>query len=398
MKRTLSLTIVLVIVSLLWVIPSQAQNSSGWQAWLYNRSANELVRVNETGEVLQQTAAPALDGETLLGGAIAFSEAGNRAATCSEDENGNVTLIVYDLTNEEVLQTRELGNVAHCTLTGHSFDGRQLAYGVLNDIYENLEGWAFEVMDWQTGEILYSLNSEDAEVMVTDYLSVPAPAYHEGGLLVLRMDPFAIGGEMTHALPSFVWEPAENRLGRQVDDVYGNPGLDILSQRGEIIWLETDEDYTTPTNSALLPYTPMNVIKSSDRSGQHQVIVSGEGEAIGAITYADNGQKVLFQTIAYHTNRAPTYSWNVIDRNGNVTSLGELAPSVIDAAPTRDGFALLYQEGGQTLLARYSFVRNRLQEPEIIWTGEGDAFQWWLVWSTPITGEGNLVSWQNVAP
>lgn len=398
MRRIISLTIVMVTVALLHVPASQAQNNTGWQAWLYNRSTNELVRVDETGEVLQQTTAPALDGETLLGGAIAFSEDGNRAVTCSEDENGDVTLVVYDLFNEEILQTRELGNVAYCTLTEHSFDGREVAYGVLNNIYENLEGWVFEVMDWHTGEILHSLNSEDAAVMVTDYLSVPAPAYHEGGLLVLRMDPFAIGGEMTHSLPSFVWQPAENRLGRQADDVYGNPGLDILARRGEIIWLERDEDYTTPANSALLPYTPMNVIKSSDKSGQHQVIASGEGEAIGAITYADNGQKVLFQTIAYHANRAPTYSWNVIDRSGNVTSLGELAPSVIDAAPTRDGFALLYQEDGQTILARYSFVRNRLREPEIIWTGAGDAFQWWLVWSSSIMGEGNLVAWQNVAP
>lgn len=377
---------------------AQETKQADWSTWLYNQKSDSLVRVGLNGIVLKEMNYPVLAGQKPLQPTISVSPDGDLIATCAIDEDELMaTLIIYDTVRDEILQTRELGDVVYCTLLKQSFsqDGQFLAYGAIYDFYNGQpeEMWLFEVMDIASGDVLYELFFDDESAFDNvDYSGLPGSMLFDTNLemIVLSWEGYAVDGGFPTL--SYIWRYAEGELTQQADKLYGKRGLNILPNRGEIVWLDrNDEDY--PPSEELVQTPNLNVVMSSDKTGEHKVIAT-LGPAQGAsLHYIQNGERVLIREIGYDAEIEDIYShWSILDRNGQRTELPGI--SVNGIAGTADGFVALQPMNSGVALVHYQFENDVLSDGEMLWQNIiEDTNSWWMLWATPLAGDGSYPAW-----
>lgn len=379
------------------VTHAQDNPNNPWSTWLYDQESETLIRVNLDGTLLDEVNIPELTGYHSLQPTFAFSPDGNILAACIiNDDETNAILLVYDTLNDTVLQTRDLGDVVYCTLFrgSFSFDGQYLAYGAIFDFYDGPVDvlWLFEVMDITSGAMLHSLSPDNPAFAEIDYSSLPASVYFDTtiDMIVISMQGYAIDGGFPTS--TFVWRYGENELTPQEGKLYGKIGFNILPARGEIIWLDRNDDDYTP--SEMIGPTPnLNVAMSSDKSGNHKVLASF-GPAQGLfLTYIENGQRVLMRIIGYDAEIDELRSeWLILSRLGEQVVIPDFMP--LSVIGTKTGFMALQPLNSGVALMHYEFENNMLSEGEMVWqTIVENTNTWSIVWSSSLQGDGAYPAW-----
>ena len=378
---------------------AQDDSPSDWSIWLYDQRGTALTRIGLDGTVLDNIQLPLLADHKALQSTFAFSPDGNLLATCSSNADETlITLVIYDTLQDEILHTRELGDVLYCTLLKGSFseDGRFLAYGAIYDFYNGQppEPWLFEIMDIATGEIIATLAPAEPALDIIQYSSLPGSVFFDASAqyIVISMEGYAIDGGFPTS--TFIWRYAEGQFTPQTDNLYGKRGLNILPQRGEIIWLDrNDQDYTP---SEIIGSAPnLNIVMSSDKTGQHKVIAAlGPGQGM-SLRYVQNGQSILIWEIGTEGEIEDMYTkWWQLDRSGQRTLIPALTVRGGIVVGTETGFMVLQPIDTGVTFVHYEFVGNTLNEGEMVWqTATEITTTWFIAWSTPLAGQADYPTW-----
>lgn len=86
------------------------------------------------------------------------------------------------------------------------------------------------------------------------------------------------------------------------------------------------------------------------------------------------------------------YNWSILDRDGQRTALPDMSTNGI--AGTQDGFVTLQPINSGVALVHYQFEDNKLSEGEMIWQSiVEDTNSWWMLWASPLEGEGDYPAW-----
>lgn len=348
-----------------------AQPKTEWSIFFFERSTQELTRVNLDGTV--QTYDLGENATNFPGYHIAVAPDGSFAAYClftkiNEDTDAETwagKIIIRDLESGPDRFEIDLGVSGDCRLTSQSFsdDGSLLGIGLIGPYLDPnmtqsipFDNWRIPIIDTTTGNILHELKPDSGITFDGEDLFGVNSGFMPGILSVGENEVlFAkLAWETDGDLPSdagrWNWKNAtltyEPNLG----------GGTLIPSTGELIWVATDE--SRPLAGIVGPFPTRNVMGVRNADGEEQILFTTGDYGILKTTVINGGREIAIELVGYMEQRERR--WIALDREGNIRDLPHQSVSRIYGTSNGyvyvtglvDGRASLiaYEDGDEHLL------------------------------------------------
>ncbi len=394
-----------VLIALVGGGTAQAQDG-GWSVWLMDMTTQQMVRVYLDGRV--ETFTPDIPEAAFPS---AFTPDGRMLAMCEQSQAGS-SLIVYDIEGDaEIVNVPIPGESTVCNVTPNAFneDASRIAFGTIEaqanaDGMLTPSGWSLVVVEVPSGQIAYTLRSDDASVANLggqwDYTGgtesigfMPFVWNFEAGQVTFTPTPW--GTEVGAGLDAVVWDMNGGAL-QLTDRYHGRWVFDELPN-GEMTWTQNN-----PELPALMPMGPgeaANVVMYTDGAQQPYMIHHSPDMTLVQSVFVNNGQHIAaFMSGDFNpdTGAMPT-KWAVIGRDGLVQQIPERFTEYnLRGAP--DGFVIMHVEYGDSVTSELlygRFVEGGL-ETSVLWSAQSDI--WQMLWADEMPVNEGLSAFPAVNP
>ncbi len=365
-------------------LPAHAQ-SGAFEAWLYESTSGEMVRVNQSGEVSRLTLPLPAGFDTYPYSSVAVSPDGETFAYMAGlTASFNTTLVIYSARTNSVVATYAPTGSAYTSFDfgakyAFSPSGGQLVFGYSLD--RELGGWDMVLINLSDFSLVASVSSVTpaAAGVPNDFGITPTPLHiRSDGLIAfaaVRAGTDGMGG-----FDAFLWDPVAGSVTPTVG--YSDIGLDIFAPTGEVISAGTDARFpATPVEE--MPFGQLNVLSYFTRTTG--LLTPFHSDAILSFygpTFVMNGAYILVGAFD-----GLTTTYRLLDRSG--TNLGglDILPAPYNTAGTRDGFIYLQQIGTTPALFNVNLRDGTIDlsetetavwigtdgtSPTVVWVGGGD--------------------------
>lgn len=317
------------------IIPAHAQAGS-FDAWLYESTTGEMIRITEVGEVNRLTLPLPAGFDTYPYGGVAVSPDGETIAyTAGKNASFEVVLVIFSTRTNSILATYPPSGSAYTSFDlnpagGFSADGRQLAFGYSRD--GEAGGWELLVINTDTFSLGGTLTSADpaASGLGIDFGLTPVPTHFrpDGQVAFAMVRAGTDGGASGY--DSYLWNPVDGSLTPSVG--YGALDLSVYDPSGEVILASADDRFPA-TAGDVLPFGQQNVL-SYYRDGVLTPFYTEPDVTFFSPTFVMNGAQILVSTYDGIT----TEEYRLIGRDGAPLGALTISPAPYDVAGTRDGF------------------------------------------------------------
>jgi hypothetical protein len=398
--------VMVLLVLMALVVPTFAQENTGWFVYLFDSVNNELVRVYETGDMEIYSLGLEANEITSIRD-MAISDDGSLLVFCkmivgSPNPTAR-TLIVRDIaSNANLSETPVDVLYTGCRPTAFNADASQFVLGLAAEVgFDANTGqpvasedisWRLQVIDTQTGDILNEINSTTPDAPVLeDYGGAAVPVMAEvinfqDNIVIFRGIPY-IGMGLPPEFPSWAWDLNSNTIS-PVANVGHNFG-DYIAQTGELAYPALDE--SLPAAQPGGPISQANVVRLQTSDGATQTIYQNSEDVIVATRFVNDGEAIAVLLVEGFDPNNPNDSFPtrhvLVDRDGNVTEVGEVYENFTQIAPVPGGAVITWGEwlADADPIAKLGIVENgTLRE---IWSYTPPAERGYsfleIVWSPP---------------
>ncbi len=337
-------TIMFIIAFLLMALPTFAQDSPQWSAYLFDNINNALIHVSSSAET-QSFSLGTPTGSYIYGMSINSDD--RQVAYCyiyrtDPNAEGVTRFVVRDIDREANLLEQELGPLTSCSVTAFNTDVLALSLVYAFDMNHAVgKLWELRLIDPHTGESLAVLDNENPAMPAIPMLGMPnVPILAKVSQLDRETVHFvaipAVGTEGPPVLPAFEWKVSEGTIG-ELPAAFGSFNADSLPETGEVVFGGLDESLPAAMPAAPIPQA--NVVKILDADGERTIYQNSEW-VISSTTFVNNGQSVLVGLFPGYDEQNPdginlAYRYVLLNRNGStVEFVKEFTGSVsADAIP-----------------------------------------------------------------
>lgn len=368
---------------------------SEWYAYVFDNNTQRLMRIYADGR--QEFFDFKRSETTFVSGYDMVFATDGLVAHCyldtslpSDNPLGTfpASFIVRDLNTNTEITNVPLGQVISCRATRFSADNQLVAVSLIY-AFPLAEGgapqgplWELMILD-RSGQMVARLPGDSALLQTVEGLNLQFPIspevrWFEGNTLIFASVPFA-----TDAFPEFAagaWNYVENTMtdaaswGRFAATAYGR----------EVVW----GAYDTSLPAAQTPIgLSINVVKGIDANGAERTLYHSPDWLIGNLTFVNGGtQLAMFQFPGFDPDNPPQGEVQtrllLLGRDGSTQTMMLNGYAELRAAP--DGFVLLSVEydsaGGASV---YALDYYREGQPARLWSADGNALSWTLLWTLP---------------
>jgi len=371
----------MLLMSVLGLAPAHAQDG-GFDAWLYESTTGQMIRINETGEVSRLTL-PLPDGfDVYPYNGIAVSPDGQTFAyTAGINASFEIELVIYSIRTGGILATYPPSNPAYTSFdlnptAAFSPDGRQVVFGYSRN--GDAGGWEMIVINLDSFSLAGTLTNDSASLAGGFGLTpVPMRFLPDGRVA------FALVQAGTEGSPSYdadVWTPASGQLLPTVG--YTDLGLEVYEPTGEVLLSGRDSRFPA-TAGDVLPFGQQNVLSYySSTTGVVTPFYTDPLTTFYNATFVMNGARILFSA-----DDGDTQEYRLIGRDGAGLGGLTIAPAPYDVAGTHDGFIYMQSIGTTPALLNVILrdgaidfnetespiiIGTDATSPRIVWIGDDD--------------------------
>jgi hypothetical protein len=399
--------VMVVLVTIALVVPTFAQENTGWFVYLFDSVNNELVRVYETGEMEIYSLGLAANEMTSIRD-MAISDDGALLVFCKMVTGDGViagrTLIVRDIaSNRNISETLIDGANTGCRPTAFNADASQFVLSLaLEVVFDPNTGqpvagddvnWRVQIIETQTGAVLDEINSAMPDAPTLDEFGgagIPLMAdviSFQNDTVIFRGIPY-LGMGLPAELPAWSWDLSSNSVSPVAN--IGRTFSDYLAQTGELAYPALDE--SMPAAQPGGPISQANVVKLQTSDGATQTIYQNSEDVIVATRFVNDGQAIAVMLVEGFDPNNPNDSFPtrhvLVDRDGNVTEVGEVYANFTQIAPVPGGAVITWGEwlADADPIAKLGIVEDGILRE--IWSYTPPAERGYsfleIVWSPPL--------------
>jgi hypothetical protein len=382
MRKVVLLMLVVWLVGIR--IPVQARGGDGggaWSVWLWNYEQGRLIKVALYGAGEPTEIPLNLPEGYQISGVTATADA-TKLAVCLKPENsvGDMMVGLYDPREDTfVVEPRSIGGVIICTAQSSTFDlsNSYFVFSVMTapPSDEARAQWDVQVMDANSGEIVYSISDKQADPNGSVSI-LPMVISADVNSVRLLMTPFA--SEIASEINLVEWKLGEDHV--NLLDSYPFAGLNMLPN-GDAVYLASSDNSDT-----------YDTVMYQSMDGTPYPIYSYPGTNFWNAFFIDSGRKV----IANGVDAEGVAHIFMIDRTIGAVELNYGATGSL--VPTPMGYlALGASEDSVFEVQSIQFTKQgEIEDPTLLWS-DATSNAWIVMAYPPIQLPDTLPPFQEVS-